>query len=242
MSKSKFNPAIKSLSPLVGKAIGDYQMIKEGDRILVAVSGGKDSVLLLEMMRYFQQVAPVKFEIRPVFVDIGLPRFPLGRLKDFFKQTGLPYEIIEAKKIKEKSWDDIECYGCSRERRKLFFETADRLKFNKIALGHNQDDIAETILLNLFFRGEIGSMCPNQEFFKGRLHIIRPLAYVRAEEIRQMAVAGCFSTFKGNKCPNDHESQRMAIRRMLGKLEKVNPFLKKNIISALKNIRAEYLP
>jgi len=239
---SSFNPVIKSLSPLVGKAIGDYRMIENKDRILVAVSGGKDSVLLLEMLRYFQRVAPVKFEIRPVFVDIGLPKFPLRRLEKFFEGTGLPYEIIEAREIKEKSWDDIECYGCSHERRKILFEAADRLGCNKIALGHNQDDIAETILLNLFFRGEIGSMCPKQEFFKGRFHIIRPLAYVRAEEIREKASAGHFPAFKGNKCPHDRDSQRMAIRRMLAKIEKINPAIKRNIISALQNIRTEYLP
>lgn len=239
---SQFNPAIKTFSPLVGKAIGDYRMIEDKDRILVAVSGGKDSVLLLEMLRYFQRVAPIQFEIRPVFVDIGLPKFPLRRLKKFFEEAGLSYEIIEARKIKEKSWDDIECYGCSRERRKILFETADRLGFNKIALGHNQDDIAETILLNLFFRGEIGSMCPKQEFFKGRFYIIRPLAYLRAAEIREKVTVGHFSTFRGNKCPNDHDSQRMAIRRMLAKIEKVNPSVKRNIISALQNIRTEYLP
>ncbi len=240
--KINLSPQLRGLTKLVGKAIGDYAMIADGDRILVAISGGKDSMLLWEMLKYFQRVAPVSFEILPVYVDIGIPGFPLDELKKYFQAQKTACRIVAARRLKSKSWDQIDCYVCSRERRKLLFDLGDRLKFDKIAMGHNLDDISETILLNLFYRGEIGAMCPKQEFFKGRFTIIRPLAYVHAAEIKELARRRQIKVFKGNKCPNDHDSQRMTMRRLLGKLEALNPAVKKNVITALRNIKTEYLP
>jgi len=240
-TKIKLSKSFLAIARQAGKAIGDYKMIKKGDRILVAISGGKDSMLLWQMMKYFQRVAPVKFAIKPVFVDVGIPKFPVDELREFFKREGFPCRIAIAKELKVKSWDDIDCYVCSRNRRKIIFETAAKLQFNKVAMGHNLDDIAETILINLFYRGEIGAMRPSQKLFDGRFTIIRPLAYTRARDIAALVKSGEVRTFRGNKCPNDRDSQRMYIRRLLAGVEKINPAAQQNILNALRNVRREYL-
>ena len=140
------------ISKRVGNAIADYDMMQDGDKIMVAVSGGKDSLSLLQVMQYRQSFIPVGLEIVAVHVDGGMPDFPMEQMIGYFKEWGVAYHIEKADLLKGKTWETIDCYQCSRERRKVLFELADKMGCNKIALGHHMDDIVETILLNMFYK------------------------------------------------------------------------------------------
>ena len=235
-------PELIAVSRRAGKAIGDYQMLQEGDRVAVAVSGGKDSISLLHVLRHRQSVAPVKFGFIAVHIDFGFADFNPKGLVDYLEKEGFPYHVEKVESLKGERWDDIDCFWWSRERRKSLFDLADQLKFNKIAFGHHLDDIVETILLNQFYRGEIGAMKPKQELFDGKLTIIRPLAYEREAMMQKLAEKLRLETIGGqSKCANDQTSHRMIIKKMLREFEKENPQVIKNIFRSLQNIRTDYL-
>ncbi len=224
------------------RPIMQYGMIEEGDRILVAVSGGKDSLTLLNVMIHRQMIAPVDFKITAVHVDSGLPGPDLVKLEEYFKTTKVPYEIARSDLFRDKDLSDLNCFWCSWNRRKVLFEYATKNGYNKIALGHHLDDMVETILLNQFFKGELASMCPKQVIFNGGLTIIRPLAYENEEMIRQFATASGLDTFEGCRCPVAGTTQRAAIKKIIQEMEKVTPALKMNILNSLNNIKQEYIP
>lgn len=230
------------VSKKVGQAIGEYDMIQDGDRILVAVSGGKDSCALLNLLKYRQGFAPVDFSLMAVYVDVGIPDFPLDKLTGHFEREQIPFSVENAKALKRLGWDKIDCFVCSQLRKKAVFDAARRLGFNKIATGHHLDDIAETILMNLFFHGELSAMCPKQEFFDGRLAVIRPLAFLRGRDIEKFVKQEKIFHIKKHKCPKSGDTSRIKIRSLLGKMEKVTPAVSKNILMALKNIKPDYLP
>ncbi len=240
--KPEFSPLFLDVSKRSGKAIGDYKMIQEGDRIAVAVSGGKDSISLLHILRHRQRLAPVRFEFAAVHVDFEFEDFNPAKLIEYFENHGFPYHVNKVLALKGERWEDIECYWWSKNRRKALFEFADQNGFNKIAFGHHLDDIVETILLNQFYRAEIGAMRPNQSMFGGKLSIIRPLAYEREENMRLLADELGIQTIGGqSKCANDETSHRMLIKKMLRSFEKDNPQIMKNIFNSMKNVKAEYL-
>jgi len=171
------------ISKRVGRAMGDFNMLSGGDRILVCVSGGKDSLTLLKVLVSRQLKVPIKHEI---VVLHAVSSQSCGednakkRLRDIFERLGVEYYFapmqIELQDRKKKQ--GLNCFWCSWNRKKIFFEWARKLNCNKIALGHHKDDIVETTLMNLFFQGEFSTMMPNQPFFKGKFRIIRPLCYV----------------------------------------------------------------
>lgn len=229
------------ISRKVGDAIGDYEMIQDGDRILLAVSGGKDSMALLEMLRYRQRFAPVKYDVTAVWIDLAIPGFPKQELIDFIKSQGIPFYMESADIVGTGRWEDVNCYHCAQLRRKLLFQIADREGFNKIAFGHHLDDIAETILLNMCYRAEIGAMCPRQEIFSGKITMIRPLAYVHESEIRALVEEGKVVNLKGHACPNDQRSKRVMFKEIIQRIEQENPGVKINIVNSLKNIKKDYL-
>jgi tRNA 2-thiocytidine biosynthesis protein TtcA len=230
------------VSKKVGKAIGEYDLIQNGDRIMVAVSGGKDSCALLHLLKYRQSFAPIDYSITAVYIDIGIPGFPVKKLVRHFEKEEIPYSIERCDALKSQSWDDINCFSCSRLRKKAIFEAADRLGFTKIATGHHLDDIAETMMMNLLFNGEISTMCPKQEFFGGRFTIIRPLAYLQAQDIMRFVKKENIFYIAKNKCPHSEDTNRIRIRKLLAQMEKVNPHIRKNILRALRNIKLDYLP
>ena len=224
----------------VGKAIWDYRMLADGDKIVVGVSGGKDSLALLYLLNYRRNFVPVKYEVLAVHIDSGYPRsFSRGLIK-YFKEIGVPYRIKKIDILKRTKRKDINCFWCSWNRRKALFEAANRLGYNKIALAHHKDDIVETTLLNLFFQGEISTMSPKQELFKGKITIIRPLAYIEENEVARFArklklpVQEC-------ACPQSVVSNRAKVAGIIKSLEKVCPEVKTNIFRSLKRIKKEYL-
>lgn len=239
--KDKQTPALCAVSRRAGKAIVEFGMIQEGDRIAVAVSGGKDSLSLLHVLRDRRRVSPVKFDFTAVHIDFGFSDFNPQVLMDYLAQEGFPYLVEKAGSLKDEKYEDIDCFRWSWNRRKALFQLAARDGFNKIAFGHHMDDIAETILLNQFYRGEIAAMKPRQELFGGKITIIRPLAYVREEAMVRLAQELGITGMGQSKCANDDTSHRMLIKKMLRQFEQDNPVIVPNIFNSLQNVKADYL-
>jgi len=256
-TKAKLERTAYFFSKKVGKALADYHMIDDGDKILVAVSGGKDSLSLLKILQDRRSFVPVKYDLLAVHVDMGYHCVHPKILADYFKKGGYKYHIEKidiltqplpgraqgkagGAGLKGKDRSEISCFWCSWNRRKALFETAARFGCNKVALGHHKDDIAQTILLNLFFNGEISAMLPKQELFKGKLTIIRPLAYVEEKEVIQVNRLIDFPHPRC-KCPNSDTSRRAKVASIIKDLEKICTGLKTNIFRSIQRIKKDYL-
>jgi len=228
------------ISKRIGKAITDYDMLADGDKIAVAVSGGKDSLTLLKILNDRKKFVPIKYELLAVHIDLGYPCQHPKILGEYFKSQKINYHIEKVDILKGKTRKDISCFWCSWNRRKALFETANRFGCTKVALGHHKDDIIETILMNLFFHGEISAMSPKQELFKGKIVIIRPLAYVDEDMIVRFAKLARFPHQKC-ACPNSLTSNRTRITNIIRDLKKVCPDVKTNIFRSVKRIKQDYL-
>ncbi|MCM8781595.1 MAG: tRNA lysidine(34) synthetase TilS [Candidatus Omnitrophica bacterium] len=238
--KSKIDSTGYFLSKKVGKAITDYQMIQDKDKILVAVSGGKDSLCLLKILQYRQSFVPVKYELLAVHIDMGYRCSQPRILADYFKKEGCKYYIKKIDILKDKKRSSVSCFWCSWNRRRALFETADKFGCTKIALGHHKNDIVETILLNLFFNSEISAMAPKQELFNGKITIIRPLAYVEEKEIISFSRHLNFPHPRC-ECSNTNISRRNKVARIIKELEKICPNTKSNIFNAIRRVKRNYL-
>ena len=237
----KKHSVLIEVSKKAGKAITDFNMIQDGDRIAVAVSGGKDSLSLMHVLRHRQRVSPVKFDFTAVHIDFEFEDFDSQTLANYLQQQEFPYQIEKVDSLKGERWEDINCFWWSRNRRKALFQLADREGFTKIAFGHHMDDIVETIILNQFYRGEIGAMKPMVELFGGKIVIIRPLTYVRESAMVDLARELKIDSLGQSKCANDDTSHRMLIKNMLKDFEKNNPMVVTNIFRSLRNIKEDYL-
>lgn len=223
-----------------GKAISDYKMIEDGDKICVAVSGGKDSLALLKLLDERRRYVPIKYNLLAVHIDMGYQCIHLRVLEEYFKENNYNYHIERIDILKGETSQDISCFWCSWNRRKTIFETAARFGCNKVALGHHFDDIIQTILLNLFFHGEISAMSPKQELFSGKITIIRPLCYIEERLLEKFSEIACFPQLKCI-CPNAINSKRTLIENIISDLVKVDPKVKKNIFRSIKQIKKDYL-
>ena len=241
--REKEIPALVAVSKKAGQAIVEYKMIEEGDRIAVAVSGGKDSLSLLHVLRHRQKISPVKFEFQAVHVDFSFADFDPQELMDYLEKEGFPYFVEKVDALKDEEWREIDCFRWSWNRRKALFQFCAKQGFNKVAFGHHMDDIAETIILNQFYRGEISAMKPKQELFDGKITIIRPLAYVREDAMVCLARKLGLEGRGQSKCANDDTSHRILIKKMLRQFEVHNGNIVKNIFRSLRqeNIKQEYL-
>lgn len=228
------------ISKKVGRAITDYHMLDEGDKIAVAVSGGKDSLTLLKILHQRQSFVPIKYSIVAVHIDSGSEKSLARKLKKYFKENDYPYKIIKSPVLRKTKPQDMNCFWCSWNRRKALFETANKLGCSKVALGHHKDDIIETILLNLFFQGEISAMCPKQRLFNGKITLIRPLAYVEEREIMGFAKEQIFPNSE-YCCPNANINKRRKISKFIKDLEKICPEIKTNISKSVKRVKKDYL-
>jgi tRNA 2-thiocytidine biosynthesis protein TtcA len=224
----------------VGKAIWDYQMLKEGDKVLMAVSGGKDSLSLLRIMKEREKFVPIDYEIIACHVDMGFPWVNVDVLRDHFESEGMSYVIASPPEEWKGSEEPFGCFWCSWNRRKALFDLSKKMGCTKIAFAHHMDDIIETMLMNLFFQGEIGTMQPYQEMFNGELAIIRPLAYVEEKEIARLATRLNLPVI-ASQCPHDDTSKRRVMKGVIEELKKHNRNVKKNIFRSLKRVRTEYL-
>lgn len=228
-------------SKKVGEALSSYNMIEDGDRILVGVSGGKDSMSLLKALRYKQKRLPVHYDIIACYVDMGLDDERRAAVESYLKDNLYDYTIEESKAWESRSKKGgARCFWCAFNRRKRLFETAGRLGCNKIALGHHKDDIAETFLLNLFFHGEISTMLPVQPLFNGKFYIIRPLALCEEKFTAGYAKASGFPEFD-SRCPNSDATKRMLMKNILRTLSEFNRDVKTNIFRSMKRIKSDYI-
>ncbi len=233
----------KEIRSLVGKGIHRYGLIQDGDRILVGVSGGKDSLTLLHLLKERQKRVSIRYELIPVHVDLGFGSGRTEILRDYFEREGL-FHHIEFTDIgtKANSPENREnpCFLCSWERRKKLFQIANRLKCNKIALGHHKDDIIETLLLNIFYSGEISTMLPLQSLFKGKITIIRPLSLLEEKQTihfaREMGLP-----FGPSGCPSSGRTKRREVKEIIETLSKKNHRVKGNMFRSLSNIKLDYM-
>jgi len=231
-----------SISNKIGRAIADYNLIEDGDRIIVAVSGGKDSLTLLKMLIERQRWAPVSYKLLAVHIITDYTCkgcVHKRKLEKVFKEWGCAYRFIEIK-IRESGKDKISCFWCSWNRRKALFNLASEMGYNKIALGHHKDDVVETILMNLFYKGEISAINARQLLFEEKLAIIRPLVYAEEEEIRQFARESGFPS-QVCKCPNSATSKRTLMKRLVSTLQMEGNYIKTNIFKAPTRIKTDYL-
>lgn len=238
---------IKHLASKTGKAISDYKLINEGDRILVGLSGGKDSWTLLHVLYYLKKKAPVNFELYPVTVNPGFPGFDTKRISEYLKKnlTDLNY-ISENTNISEVMDKHITpgksvCSFCSRLRRGVLYRIAIENNFNKIALGHHSDDFIETLLLNQFFNGRTKAMTPLLYSDDGKNTVIRPLCYVSEEMIINFIKTTDFPITDG-KCPSKvSDRNRVKIKNLLSELSQEFSGLKSSILSSLSNLDTRHL-
>ncbi len=234
----------KEMKTVVGKAIHTRQMIREGDHILVAVSGGKDSLALLWQLKEHIKRVPITYRITAVHVDPGFGSDSAGQMKVFFDAIGVGYRIITGDfGPKAHSPENMEnpCFLCSRRRRKILFETAAELGCNKLALGHHKDDLIETFFLNVFFSASISTMLPVQHLFNGRLTIIRPLFLLDENKIARYARSMDWPEIDLG-CPTAGSSRREDIKLMLKGFYRSNKKIKGNIFHALQNVNPAFLP
>ncbi len=227
----------------MGKALHDYRMITDGDRIAVGVSGGKDSWALLELLAQLQGRAPVKFELFPIFIDPGFRGGPGAVIAEQAHRMGFDVHIEQTDDGLVAHSDangENPCFLCARLRRKRLFEIAHAKGCRKLALAHNKDDLIETLFLNVCYAGEISTMMPCQPFFKGELTVIRPLAYADEDALRRYAVEMAWPV-KENPCPSAGTTKRAEIKAMLHRLYASNNKIKGNIFRALRHVKPEYL-
>jgi tRNA 2-thiocytidine biosynthesis protein TtcA len=233
------------LRGLAGKAIADYRMIEDGDRVMVCLSGGKDSYTLLDLLLSLQRSAPVRFELVAVNLDQKQPGFPAQVLPEYLAKLGVPYQIIEqdtyrvVKRVIPEG--KTMCGLCSRLRRGALYAHASKQGFNKIALGHHRDDMIETLFLNMFFGGKLKAMPPKLLSEDGRHIVIRPLAYVEERDIERYAKGRNFPIIPCRLCGSQENLQRVAVKEMLSEWERRHPGRLESIASSLRNVVTSHL-
>ncbi|MCC6714429.1 MAG: tRNA 2-thiocytidine(32) synthetase TtcA [Gammaproteobacteria bacterium] len=239
------NKLAKRLRRNVGRAIEDFNMIEHGDRVMVCMSGGKDSYTLLDVLLSLRRSAPVDFEIVAVNLDQKQPGFPEHVLPDYLRRLGIPYHVID-----EDTYSIVKrvvpegktmCSLCSRLRRGVLYRFAREQGVTKIALGHHRNDIIETLFLNLFFGGKLKAMPPKLRSDDGAHIVIRPLAYCKEDDIAEYADQRAFPIIPCNLCGSQENLQRKQIKAMLREWEEHHPGRLETIFSALQTVSPSHL-
>jgi len=239
------NKLAKRLRRQVGEAIADFDMIEHGDKVMVCLSGGKDSYGLLDVLLALREKAPVSFELVAVNLDQKQPGFPAHVLPAYLSRLGVQFRIVEqdtysvVKRVLPEG--KTMCSLCSRLRRGVLYRVAGELGATKIALGHHRDDILATFFLNLFFGGKLKAMPPKLKSDDGRHIVIRPLAYVKEDDLAAYAEEKAFPIIPCNLCGSQEHLQRRQVRDLLRQWEKQHPGRVESILSALGDVRASHL-
>jgi tRNA 2-thiocytidine biosynthesis protein TtcA len=235
----------KDLAKKVGRCVADYDLIGAGDRIMVALSGGKDSYGMLVLLERLRRRSPVPFELVAVHLDQGQPNYDGAPLEAWLEDFGVPYRILRedtyrivTDKLPEGS---TYCSLCSRLRRGILYNVAQELGCTRIALGHHRDDALETLLLNLLYTGSLKSMPPKLVSDDGRNVVIRPLLYVAEDELRRFAEAEGFPILPCDLCGSQEGLKRQAVKALLDDLEGLAPQARQSMLAALANVKASHL-
>lgn len=240
-----FNKLQKRLRRLTGQAVMDFNMIEEGDRIMVCLSGGKDSYTLLDTLQHLQRVAPIKFDLFAVNLDQKQPGFPEHVLPEYLDKLGIEYKIVE-----EDTYSIVTdiipegkttCSLCSRLRRGILYRTAKEMGATKIALGHHRDDMIETLFLNMFYGGKLKSMPAKLMSDNGEHMVIRPLAYCKETDIEKYADRMAFPIIPCNLCGSQENLQRKHTKAMLAEWNKQHPGRIESIFTAMQNVVPSHL-
>lgn len=243
--KYSFNKLQKRLRRNVGKAIADYSMIENGDRVMVCLSGGKDSYTMLDILLFLQKIAPISFDIVAVNLDQKQPGFPAHILPNYLDKLGINYQIVEEDTysiVKDKIPEGkTTCSLCSRLRRGILYRTASELGATKIALGHHRDDMLETLFLNMFHGGKLKSMPPKLVSDDGKHIVIRPLAYCNEADIQKYTDAVEFPIIPCNLCGSQENLQRQNIKHMLQDWNRRYPGRIESMFKAMQNIAPSHL-
>ncbi|TCS37358.1 tRNA s(2)C-32 sulfurtransferase [Paucimonas lemoignei] len=239
------NKLHKRLCRLVGQAIGDFNMIEDGDKVMVCLSGGKDSYALLDILMTLRERAPIQFDIVAVNLDQKQPNFPAHVLPEYLTKLGIPFHIenqdtysIVKRVIPEGK---TTCSLCSRLRRGILYRVADELGATKIALGHHRDDILETFFLNMFFGAKLKGMPAKLQSDDGKHIVIRPLAYVKESDTERYAEVKQFPIIPCDLCGSQENLQRKQIKALMREWEKKYPGRVENIFSALSTVAPSHL-
>ncbi|WP_407291483.1 tRNA 2-thiocytidine(32) synthetase TtcA [Morganella morganii] len=239
------NKLQKRLRSHTGKVIADFNMIEDGDRIMVCLSGGKDSYTLLSILQSLQQSAPIRFSLVAVNLDQKQPGFPEHILPEYLEKLGVEYKIVEENTygiVKEKIPEGkTTCSLCSRLRRGILYRTATELGATKIALGHHRDDILQTLFLNMFYGGKLKGMPPKLMSDDGKHVVIRPLAYCREKDIERFAEAKGFPIIPCNLCGSQPNLQRQVIKDLLRDWDKRYPGRIETMFRATQNVVPSHL-
>ena len=240
--KSKLQQRLRRLT---GQAISDFEMIGEGDRVMVCLSGGKDSYTLLDVLSRLQDRAPIKFELVAVHLDQKQPGYPADVMSGYLEQIGIKSHIIE-----QDTYSTVKrvipegktmCGLCSRLRRGILYRFARENGFTRIALGHHRDDIVETLFLNMFFGSKLKAMPPKLQSDDGAHIVIRPLAYCAEEDIAQYAEVQNYPIIPCNLCGGQDHLQRVKIKQMLATWEKETPGRVENVFRSICNVAPSHL-
>lgn len=244
-TKLRFNKLQKRLRREMGQAIADYNMVEEGDRIMVCLSGGKDSYTMLDILLNLKQSAPIHFDLLAVNLDQKQPGFPEHILPEYLESLKVQYHVIEqdtysvVKRVVPEG--KTTCGLCSRMRRGALYAYAEEHGYNKIALGHHRDDIVETFFLNMFHGGQLKAMPAKLKSDNGKHIVIRPLAYAREKDIAEFAQLKGYPIIPCNLCGTQESLQRVQMKKMLTQWDKDYPGRVETIFNSLKNIRPSQL-
>ena len=243
--KYSFNKLQKRLRRNVGNAIADFNMIEDGDKVMVCLSGGKDSYTMLDILLFLRKIAPINFDIIAVNLDQKQPGFPAHILPKYLTQLGVTFEIVTEDTysiVKQKIPEGkTTCSLCSRLRRGILYKTASRLGATKIALGHHRDDMLETLFLNMFYGGRLKSMPPKLVSDDGAQIVIRPLAYCNETDISRYADIQDFPIIPCNLCGSQENLQRKVIKTMLNDWHKRFPGRIESMFKAMQNVVPSHL-
>ena len=218
----------------VGKAINHYRMIQGGDRVLIAASGGKDSLALAMALSIRRRWLPVDYSLKAIMIDWIEHPIPFGmrdELYRYFDALDIDFQILSEAQYPESFKGDFNCYLCARNRRRILFEKAAEEGISLIAMGHHLDDLAETSLMNLCFRADFSTMRPVQEFFNGKLHIIRPLIETRENVIKRLSECYSIPTVKP-VCPYDQTNVRARLKPIISELSHIDKLTREHIYNA----------
>ncbi len=245
LSDPEVNKLYRKIRSLVGRAVSDFNMIEDGDLIMVCLSGGADSYTMLDMLIGLQQAAPIQFELIAVNLDQKQPGFPEEILPNYLKSIGIDYQIVEEDTysiVKQKIPEGkTTCSLCSRLRRGVLYKTAQKIGASKIALGHHADDIVETAFLNMFYNGRLKSMPAKLVSDDKNNIVIRPLAYAREQLIKEYAEIRAFPIIPCNLCGSQQNLQRQSVKALFRQWDQHHPGRVQNIFNALGRVTPSHL-